>query len=287
VFIGGQLALISQPPLVAALAKNLISSICLVIILCYVALRRDVALPNRDTYVPLFIMGLFGVFLYTMFVYVGLSKTTAVSASLLIPTIQPTVTVLLANFVAKERITGYQICGLTFGVLGAIIILTGNWELRTSGVDLIGDILIVIAAVCFSVYSVFGKKALKYHSPLEATTYSTIIGTILLMVLAAFTTGATTFWTASYNFWMIMIYLVVFAGVIPLIWWYNGVKKIGASKTGVLTLLMPPISLLLAIPILHQKPSLFQLCGGGIGLLGVAFASGLIKMPTRTHQKNN
>ena len=275
-FVAGQLALINQPPVFTAFIRNGLSTLGFILVLfCFK--KGKTKAPSKSTFLSLMWMGFFGVFLYTILVYCGLKKTTAISASLLIPTTQPLFTVLLSKLIYREPLKISQIVGLSFGFIGAICVMSGSWALKPSLDDMIGNILMLGGALAFSIYSLFGKAVLKELEPLETVTYSTLIGSLLLFPLAIILDKSVfDFKTIEPTFWICMSYMVIFAGILPYLWWYSGVKILGASKTASITFLLPPFALFLAVIILHQRVSTFQIIGGCLGLLGVAFATGFI-----------
>lgn len=275
-FVAGQIALLNQPPVFTAFLRNALSSLGFVIVLLCLK-QAKLRKPSKATFWPLLWMGFFGVFLYTSLVYWGLERTTAVSASLLIPTTQPLFTALLSILFFKESFKSRHIVGLIFGFIGATAVLSGAWSLKGSASEMLGNFLMLGGALSFSIYSIFGKVVLNELDPLETVTYSTVIGTLLLFPLALVLDANTlNFKALSISFWSSLMYLVIFAGILPYLWWYSGIKTLGVSKTAAITFLLPPFALILAVVILQQRASLLQIIGGFLGLIGVAFATGFI-----------
>lgn len=274
-FVAGQIILFNQPPIFTALLRSIFCSLGYVIIWLYVTKFNKLRIPTKSSVWSLIAMGFFGVFLYSILIYCGLKRTTAISASLLIPTTQPIFTTLLATFFYKERLEKKHIIGLVLGLVGAASVMTGTWSLKHSINEILGNILLLAGALVFSIYSLFGKMALKELGSLETVTYSTIIGTLLLLPLAIISDASIfNFKTAGSTFWIGMFYTVFFSGILPYLWWYSGVKILGASKTAAITFLLPPFALILAAIILHQEASFLQIMGGALGLIGVIFATG-------------
>ena len=48
------------------------------------------------------------------------------------------------------------------------------------GVSLVGDLLTLVAATCWAIYTVFGARILRRHSPLVATTWAIVAGTLFI-----------------------------------------------------------------------------------------------------------
>ena len=271
-FVAGQLALQDQSPVFTALLRNALVTFGFWAVLFFK--RDELRLPSKKCAMHLFWMGFFGIFLYTVFVYCGLKQTTAVSASLLIPTVQPLFTVLLSKLFSREPFKTAHVIGLALGFIGALGVLSGAWSIQPSEHRMIGNLLLLGGAFLFSIYSILGKSVLKELSPLATVTYSTTIGTLLLLPFPFLLSGSFDFQGMDLKFLVSLGYMVIFAGVLPYLWWYSGVKAIGVSKTGAITFLLPPFALILAVIVLGQQVSILQILGGLIGLIGVAFATG-------------
>jgi drug/metabolite transporter (DMT)-like permease len=287
-FVAAQLALINQPVLSVAFIRNALSSVGFIIIFLWISHGRF-RMPPKSIYWPLFMMSIFGVFLYTILVCYGLKMTTALSASLLIPITQPLFTILLSIFIYKESLKLVHVLGLVFGVVGAIAILTSAWKFQSSTHEMLfGNFLMLAAAMSFSIYSIFGKAVLKKLDPLETVLYSTILGTLFLFPFAfIFHPNILSLKNTDIKFWISMMYMVIFAGILPYLWWHAGVKILGASKTAPITFLLPPFALILSMIILHQKISVLQAVGGFLGLTGVILATGFLDNVKLTKSDKN
>ena len=55
------------------------------------------------------------------------------------------------------------------------------------------------------------------------------------------------------SFYMILIYVVLFPGLISFIFWIKGVSLIGANRAGIFLHLMPVLSAIMAMIIFDEK----------------------------------
>lgn len=276
-FIIGQLALTKQPVMTTLLIRNLGVSLGFILILCCSKKYKWLPLP-RAALGPLLGMGLFGVVVYNVLVYWGLSLSSAISASLLIPTVQPLTTVLIARFKSVDALSRSQYLGLLAGFTGALTTLTGDWSLHPGIENITGNLLLLLAAFSFSLYSTLGKSALTHLPALHTTAYATIIGSLLFLPVGFLGDHQLILEQLTLDFGLYMAYLIVLGGVLSFLWWSNGVKYLGPSQTGIITLLMPPIALLLASVVLQQSISLLQLTGIILSLLGVGLSTGMVQL---------
>lgn len=278
-FIIGQLALTKQPVMTTLLIRNLGVSLGFILILCCSKKYRWLMLP-RATIWPLFGMGLFGVVLYNLLAYWGLSLSSAISASLLIPTVQPLTTLLITHIKTIDKLNRSQYLGLLAGFSGAIATLTGDWSLHPDMQNMAGNLLLLLAAFSFSLYSTLSKSVLNHLPSLHTTAYATLIGSLLFLPVSFLGEHHLILEHLTLDFGLYMGYLIILGGVLSFLWWSHGVKYLGPSQTGVLTLLMPPFALLLAAVVLQQSISLLQTIGIVLSLLGVGLSTGLVKVST-------
>jgi drug/metabolite transporter (DMT)-like permease len=278
-FIIGQLALTKQPVMTTLIIRNLGVSLGFILILCCSKKHRWLMMPYTAVW-PLLGMGFFGVVMYNILAYWGLFLSSAISASLLIPTVQPLTTVLIARIKAIDSLSKSQYWGLFAGFLGAIATLTGDWSLHPNIHTMLGNVLLLLAAFSFSLYSTLGKSVLNYLPPLHTTAYATIAGSILFLPVSFLGDHQLILEHLTWDFGLYMGYLIILGGVLSFLWWSHGVKYLGPSKTGMITLLMPPFALLIAVVVLQQSISLLQMIGIVLSLLGVGLSTGLVNVST-------
>lgn len=273
-FVASEIALRDLPPLTTAAVRFVLTT------LAYLLLMR----PRLHTLVKLggnsvrylALMGLFGVFAYTVLLNYGLILASAANAALLIPTTQPVFTMFLASIVLRRRPSAHLVAALCIGLIGATMVISGQNALGSAPEALLGDLLLLAASLSFSCYMVAGKLAAAEFDSTTMTTVSTIVGTLLLLPTPFLL--ETQHWHRGIFTWQTagaIFYLVVFATVIPYIWWNESVRRLGPVTTGLFTLLLPPIALLLAAVLLGQDVSSTQLLGGAFALTAVAMAMGL------------
>jgi drug/metabolite transporter (DMT)-like permease len=104
-------------------------------------------------------VGLFGGLLYALLAYSGFAFAPAVHASVLMPGSLPLWTALLAVFVLHDRITPARALGLGLIVLGDLLV--GGASLLHAfdgGAVWKGDLLFMLAAVCWACYSVLARR---------------------------------------------------------------------------------------------------------------------------------
>jgi len=153
--------------------------------------------------------------------------------------------------------------GILLSVSGAIWALSrGNLEL-ISGQFGLGEFYIFMCVVSFVIYTIVGKAVMVNLSPLVSVTYSSVIGTLLL-VLPATQEGM---WSqlAGFNMTALMsvFYLGFFGTVLGFIWYYEGIKNLGPMKASIFINFVPISAIILSYFIL-KEPITVSLLGGAI-----------------------
>lgn len=112
---------------------------------------------KRD-YLALAGLSLLGVAINQLTFFKGLSMTTPITASVLM-TSSPIIVLIAAYFVLHERISMQKLLGVALGATGAILLIGISGFSFTSDTFL-GNVLIVVNAVSFSLYMVLVKPLL-------------------------------------------------------------------------------------------------------------------------------
>jgi drug/metabolite transporter (DMT)-like permease len=213
---------------------------------------REPRLPRlspRET-VLVVVLGLLGISIYNSVFTAGLSMVEASRAALIVPT-NPAFTALFAAIFLRERLGAVRAVGVALSVAGALWVLArGNLFSLAELSFGTGELLLVLCIFLWSAYTLIGRVALSTLSPLALTAYVMLAGALPLSVPAAQEHESLGRVTAEG--WAAMAYLVVFGTVIPFLWFYEGVKKLGAARAAQFINLVPPLAVMQAILILDE-----------------------------------
>ena len=129
--------------------------------------------------------------------------------------------------------------------------------------------------VCWSSYTVYGKRVLRTYSPALATTAAYVLGTVVLIPLAVVT--APLFPAprlGSGMAWVVIVYQAIL-GAVAHVWWYRAVDVVGPSLASVFMNLQTVVGLALAAVLLGEGVGAWQIAGGLLVLAGVALTTGI------------
>ena len=129
------------------------------------------------------------------------------------------------------------------------------------------------AVTSWALYTILGRKVLGGLSPLAATNYAALWGTLLLAVIAAPAFG--TLHPGQFDWRMVvsLLYLGVFGTAIAFVWYYMSVKKVGASTTSVFNNLVPVFGVAISVLLLDEPLLMSMLVGGAVTIAGVLMVS--------------
>jgi drug/metabolite transporter (DMT)-like permease len=243
-----------------------------------------IPVPAPRQLLPLLLLGLTGVLTYNYFFFSGLKTITASRASLIIAA-NPAVIAIFSSLFLGERLTVLRCTGILLSVAGAIVVITGGDPVRilSGGVGQ-GELFLFACVVSWASYSVLGKVVMRDLSPLLAATYACVLGGACLFPPAIHEGLLGRIPEYSPSVWLGVLYLGLLGSALGFIWYYEGVQRIGPSRTGVFINIVPVSSILLAVLILGEPfyPSLAVgavLVVGGVVLMN--------RMPSAiTHKKH-
>ncbi|MCE2850419.1 MAG: DMT family transporter [Roseiflexaceae bacterium] len=224
-------------------------------------IERDVSI-ERSLWRPIILVGLIGNTGYQLFFMIGLNYTSASNAALLVAT-TPIWVALVSQIRGWERLSWRSWLGIVISFVGVFVILFNGEVITTE--HLIGDVFVLIASACWAYYTIGAKAVLAKYSPLRVTALTLTVGAVPLVIIGM-AEALTVDWLAvPWDGWLGMAYSVIFSIAIAYILWYNGVVKVGPTRTGIYASLLPACGVISAYFILGDQITLRD----GIGMIGI------------------
>ncbi|WEF32028.1 DMT family transporter [Pseudoduganella chitinolytica] len=273
-FIAGRIVAHALPVMTAAALRFAVA--CGLLLL--VAWQREGGLPrlSRQQVLATAVLGLTGIFLYNLCFFGALGRMPAGRAALFIA-LNPIVTALAAALLLRERLTAVKWAGIALAFCGAAVVITRGdpvGALRDIGQSVgLGELLMVCAISSWAAYTLVGRSALKGMSPIAATTYASLWGLLFLAIGAARDIGTVDWPGIGWQVWAGLCYLGAFGTVLGFVWYYEGVKAIGASRTAVFNNLVPVFGIGLAALLLGEQVLASMVAGGVLVAAGVTLTN--------------
>jgi len=254
--------------IVPPLAFNAVRIALAAIVLLVFAALTVRARPTLREVLLLLALGVLGNGIYQM-VFVGSVVNTDVGPAALLLASSPAFIALLSRAAGLGEITTRCALGIALSLAGvAVIALTSRNAIDGSS-TLEGNLLAVLAAVIWAVYVVLQAK---YVNKVEDTTVAalTLAGGALVLIVFGFPSMLATDWTAlPTHVWMAILYGGVISLALASVFWYRGIRILGATRTGIYLHLEPVFALIAAWIWMHEHPTPLQGVGAVTILAGV------------------
>ena len=136
--------------------------------------------------------------------------------------------------------------------------------------SLVGDGLTLVAATCWSVYTVFGARILRRHSPLVATTWAIVAGTLFIAPVGIAQLASSDVHAVGLPVVLAIAYSGTLAAGFANVVVFHGLKLLGPTRVTALQSLVPALAVVLAAIFLGEAIRPAQVIGGVVILAGVA-----------------
>jgi len=236
--------------------------------------------PKREDLPRFVLCAIIGHAIHIAAVMAGMNLSTAFSSSLVLMS-GPLFTLVILTALGAERLGGAQIAGTLVACAGIGLFLSDKFAggLAHAGY---GDLLLILAALCFSLYTVLAQPITKRYGPLIVLSYTLLFSAppILLLNLGAFLSLDASKLTPLV--WLGMFWALVVSSFIGwLTWgWVNAVR--GVARCAPFNYLMPPIAGFAAWLTLGETFTWLKVLGAAVTMAGVAWAQfGAGKPPPR------
>jgi drug/metabolite transporter (DMT)-like permease len=225
-------------------------------------------LSRRDL-LPMLGLGLVGVTLTQTVFTVGVDLTTAANTALVYST-SPVWGMLLAFALGWERPRVSGVLGVGLCLLGVGAIVYGSLDF--AGTSLLGDALILAAAVFWGSYTVLTLSLLRRYSALAVAAYAMTLGGLAAFPLAALDPSPLNLAALDGLTWGAAAYSALCSSTFGFAAWGWGVSHVGANRVLIYQYLVTLTGVSTGILLLGESFGAGQLIGAAVILGGVYLA---------------
>lgn len=265
-----------MPPITAATERFVMATMLIFIIFGFHGKLRISTLKQNAR--AFFALGFFGVVGFNMAMFFGLHTTSPINGALIMAT-TPISTLALAYLFENERLTLFKSLGLLLGLFGVMLVISKGDLLHLMALKVaVGDVIILAGGLSFSLTTIISRRFVKQSTPLETTSFSMLLGSGMLLILALFFEAPVqAIQQAPWSAHLALIYLAVFGSMVAYVFWFNGIKYFGSSKAASFFNLVPVFTMLVSVA-LGVFPNIWQVVGTLIVIIGVMLSVGLFQL---------
>lgn len=196
---------------------------------------------DKQDYKTFFLAAVFGVVTNMLLFLGGLELTTPIHASVIMIT-TPIIILVFSAIFLNEKITALKIVGILLGFTGAIILSVYGKSSRVGDNVLLGNIMVFINAISYSIYIIIIKKLTAKYHPFTFIKWLFLFGFIMVIPFG-FQDVQEIQWQ-SFTPYVIFSVLFVIVGATFLTYLLNplALKTLKASTVGTFIYLQPVIA---------------------------------------------
>jgi len=247
----------------------------LVLLPMLIALRKELNLTRRDL-PQLALLAIVGIVLAKTLEFGGLALSTASDVALLI-TSESIFTAVLSWLMLRERFKPLTGIALLVGLLGVYLIversLVPNIPPGGGALRILGDLMVLLALIFESFYTVRGKALLVKHPPLLITAAAIVGSAVVWVPLAGGEMLYRGWHPLSLTAWLGVGWLAIMSTVVAYLAWFKGLEQVDGSAAASTLFVQPLLGTLLAILLLHDQLVPTTIIGGALIVTSVYLIS--------------
>jgi len=256
-----KLAVETINPIFAASIASLIG--CIIPLVILIRNRNLKLIIDRKNIKNILLIGLFGTTITYLLFFFGAQLTSGINTAILMQS-EPIYAIFLGYLILKEKISPKQILSTFLIILGIIaVIYNGSFSFN------LGDFLILITPLFYQISHVIAKRTMKKIGTyaVQAGRYL-FAGLTLFLISSLFNMNQFSILTNPLNLTTILILGFIVAGIGTLAY-YEGIRRINLSKAQAILAPYSVVSVILAWFILKEVPTVYQIVGLVIILIGI------------------
>ena len=225
-----------------------------------IAWARGAARPARADWGRIGLLAVLGNTIYQFGFVEGVARTRAGNAALLFAAV-PVQTAVLSHLAGHERLRLRDVLGLLVSALGIVVIVFGGAADVDFRGTLAGDLLILGATLCWSLYIIGVKPLADRYGAITATAWTMAIGGIGIDLYSIPAVLAQNWHAVSLEAYGAVVISAMGALVVAYMIWFRGVRLLGPARTAIYSNVTPVVTMAAAWPMLGERPTLWQLLG--------------------------
>lgn len=240
---------------------------------------RDKTIEKKD-FRKLMLLGIFAIALNQLLFIKGLYMGNAINASIIM-ILSPIVVILIEILFLKEKAPIIRIAGIATGTVGAAILLLFKTAGPTGNSLFIGDILILINCISWSIYMVMVKPLMLKYKTATVVKWIFLFGSIYVLPFGWSGFSAFNISAMGATQWACMAYVVVGSTFIAYFLNTYALTELSASIASTYIYLQPVIAALFAIALKQDTLDVIKIVSASLIITGIFLVSRSRRAPEK------
>ncbi len=212
-----------------------------------IALVKRIALPRWRDLPWLLVLGFFAIALHHVSLNYGQQGLSAGASSVLAQS-APIFSTLIAFFWLREPVSGWRWGCVGLGLFGAVVVVWGDQGVASIKPQ---GLLVLLAAFSWGLYFVLQRRYSGRYDLLTTVCYMVWAGTLLLSLYWPGLAVAVV--QAPWRVNLAVLLLGLFPSALAYLAWAYVLARVEVSRASIAMYLIPPIAMLLAALVLHER----------------------------------
>ncbi|PDQ20623.1 EamA family transporter [Mesorhizobium sanjuanii] len=244
------------------------------LVLTALALWRRDSWPPKSDWLGTAALGVLFFGLFPVLFNGALVYTTAARGALALSTL-PLLTMIAGAVLRIEPPTMRKIVGVLIAMAGVAVALGTSLKIAPRGAWR-GDLLMVAAAFCMALYSVWSRPFLSRTSPIPFVAFGMGVGAACLSALAVLNGGFARLATLSAPQWLASGYLAIVCGAFIFFLWAFALGRAAPTLVAVSVAVNPVTASIFGVVFLGEQVSANLVVGLTAVIAGIGIASGAV-----------
>lgn len=251
-------------------AVSLVRFVPMYLLLVLLCLFRKESLKYTRESIPVLVQGFLSMGVYMVLFLEGMGATTAVEGAIILAT-APIFVAIFSVMAKFERFTAGAIVGAVIAFCGTAIVI-GSGSDGSHG-TIAGNLMILGSSIVWAFSAVLSKPLVNKYSPVQSLTLSMPAALLILVPYGLMDTINSPWTSLTGQSWLMLIHIVIGAGVIGFLGFYEGVKAKGPAAAMLYQFFVPIVAAFCSYLLLRQGLNLWQAIGLAVVIGGVYISS--------------
>jgi drug/metabolite transporter (DMT)-like permease len=238
------------------------------VVLLGIGSARKAPWPRRNEIFSLMGLGVIGNGLYQILFVEGIARTDVANAALIVAA-APAFIAIVSRVGGVERVHRRVLGGIALSLAGVALVVLGSARSPHGDATFIGTLLVFAGTICWTAFTVGLQPFARRLDPIHLSGFTMLGGCIPMLVFTPRALIATDWANVGLPAWGSVFYASIISMGVAYLFWYRGLRVLGATRTAVYGNLQPVIAIAVAWILLGEPPTAWQGVGTATIMTGL------------------